>query len=74
MAELEWLREKLVAPGLLPADRVEAWLTGWAPERPLLLLSHPAHGRAHWRARWREGRPIPVDGRVRPGRASGLRE
>ncbi|MBL8974884.1 MAG: hypothetical protein JNK56_30080, partial [Myxococcales bacterium] len=36
MAELEWLREKLVAPGLLPADRVEAWLTGWAPERPLL--------------------------------------
>ena len=36
MAELEWLREKLVTPGLLPADRVEAWLAGWAPERPLL--------------------------------------
>ena len=36
MAELEWLRRHLVAPGLLPASRLEAWLAGWTPERPLL--------------------------------------
>ncbi|MBK7825855.1 hypothetical protein [Nannocystis sp.] len=36
MAELEWLRRNLVGPGLLPASRLDAWLVGWTPERPLL--------------------------------------
>ena len=36
MAELEWLRQHLIAPGLLPARRLDAWLIGWTPERPLL--------------------------------------
>ena len=36
MGELEWLRQNLIAPGLLPGRRLEAWLEGWSPERPLL--------------------------------------
>lgn len=36
MTELEWLREHLIAPGLVPARRLDAWLIGWTPERPLL--------------------------------------
>lgn len=36
MVELEWLRRNLVAPGLLPGPRLEAWLADWSPERPLL--------------------------------------
>ena len=36
MSELMWLRGHLVEPGLLPARRLEGWLVGWAPERPLL--------------------------------------
>lgn len=36
MSELMWLRGHLVEPGLLPAGRLDGWLVGWAPEKPLL--------------------------------------
>ena len=36
MTELEWLRQCLVAPGRLSARRLDRWLAGWSPDRPLL--------------------------------------